>query len=722
MKWIWVYICLPFVVLGQKQSASKVDSTAYYIQLANFNKKTDNYKSSLAFSQKAYNYAVANNDVKGEGDALFTLASTYFELKKMNDAIETFTKSADCYSQLPPSTDYALCYYNIGLCYMNLEEFSKAEINFEKAQSVYNELKIETTQFLNLQKGILYKNNGKIDLATKLFNVIISKDDSKDIFKTKAEALYQLGTIEQKLNHNNLAVNYLNRALLLSSKNGNLDQKAKILLELSVTYEKLLDLKKSHNFLKAHLDLKNSLTNLNSKKLDVNDYVDFKEGERLKEIDQMTKDNESQQKTNKFAKLISILAIALITILSLLSLSLYKNNIIRTRSNNTLKEKNYELQIAKDKAEKASKARAEFLSTVSHELRTPLNAINGITHLLLEDKPRENQLHYLNSLKFSGNYLLTFINEILEINRIESNTIEIEYIDFNIKQLLLDIKNSMTEIATNNNNRFILEIDKNIPEMLLGDPTKLSQIFINLINNALKFTQNGVVTITAKVMDTGDDFTRIKFAVSDTGIGIPEDKQETIFESFSQGSIEINRKYGGTGLGLTIVKKIVDLLGGEINLKSEVGAGTTFDFELNLLNGTKEIVVEKPSLYSDEVLKDKNILVVEDNKINQMVTKKMLEKKDIKCYIIDNGEEAVEMLSKENSYDLVLMDVHLPGINGTIATQKIREFDSTKPIIALTAISLNENREMLMSFGMTDVITKPFEPENFYRVIASNLS
>ncbi|MCF6133199.1 tetratricopeptide repeat-containing hybrid sensor histidine kinase/response regulator [Flavobacterium wongokense] len=722
MKWIWIFMCMPFVFFGQKKSASKVDSTAYFIQLANFNKKADNYKSSLAFSQKAYNYAKAKNNIKGQGDALFSLGTTYFDLKKMNDAIETFTKSADAYSQLHPSTDYALCYYNIGLCYMSLEEFTKAEANFDKSQSIYDVLKIDTSQFLNLQKGILYKNNGKIEQAYKLFNVIISKDDSKDIFKTKAEALYQLGTIEQKLNHNNLAVNYLSRALTLSTADKNLDQKAKILLELSVTYEKLLDLKKSHNYLKAHLELKDSIAHLNNKKLDVNDYVDFKESERLKEIDQMTKENEAQQKTNKFAKLISILAIALITILSLLSLSLYKNNIIRTQSNNTLKEKNFELQIAKDNAEKASKARAEFLSTVSHELRTPLNAINGITHLLIEDNPKENQLHYLNSLKFSGNYLLTFINEILEINRIESNNIEIEYIDFNIKQLLLDIKNSMTEIATNNNNRFVLEIHDDVPEMLLGDPTKLSQIFINLINNALKFTQNGEVKVVAKVVETGDDYTRINFAVSDTGIGIPEDKQETIFESFSQGSIEINRKYGGTGLGLTIVKKIVDLLGGEINLKSEVGSGTTFDFELNLFNGKKEVVLEKENLYSDEVLKGKSILVVEDNKINQMVTKKMLEKKEIKCFIIDNGEEAVEMLSRENSFDLVLMDVHLPGINGTIATQKIREFDEKKPIIALTAISLNENREMLLSFGMTDVITKPFEPENFYRVIANNLA
>ena len=722
MKWICIFILVPIVFFGQNKSVAKVDSTSYFIQLANFNKKTNNYKSALAFSQKAYNYAKLNNDIKGEAHALFSLGSTYFDLKKMPDAVETFTQSADLYSVLRPSTDYALCYYNIGMCYMSLEEFSKAETNFNKAQSIYNILKIDTSQFLNLQKGILYKNNGKTELATKLFNEIISKEDSKDIFKTKAEAFYQLGTIEEKLNHNNLGANYLGRALVLSIKDKNPDQKAKILLELSKVYEKLLDLKKSYYYLKTHTELKDSLSHLNNQKLDVNDYVDFKESERLKEIDQMTKENEAQQKTNKFAKLITILAISLITILSLLSLSLYKNNIIRSQSNVVLKEKNFELQIAKDNAEKASKARAEFLSTVSHELRTPLNAINGITHLLLEDNPKQNQLHYLNSLKFSGNYLLTFINEILEINRIESNTIEIEYIDFNIKQLLLDIQNSMHEIASNNNNEFTLEIEESVPEILLGDPTKLSQIFINLINNALKFTKNGEVKVSAKLIETGDDYSRINFAISDTGIGIPDDKQETIFESFSQGSIEINRKYGGTGLGLTIVKKLVDLLGGDINLTSKVGVGTTFDFELNLLHGTKEIVVEKPKAYSDEILKGKRILVVEDNKINQMITKKMLEKKEIKCTIIDNGEDAVEILSKENEFDLVLMDVHLPGINGTIATQKIREYDTTKPIIALTAISLNENREMLLSFGMTDVITKPFEPENLYRIIAVNLS
>ena len=297
MRWIWIFLFIPFVLFGQKKSIKKIDSTGYYIQLANFNKKTNNYKASLAFSQKSYNYAKLHNNIKGKADALFSLGSTYFELKKLNDALESFSNSADLYNQLLPSTDYAFCYYNIGLCYMSLEEFDKAEDSFDKSKSIYDLLKIDASPFMNLQKGILYKNNGKTELASKLFNEIISKDDAKDVFKTKAEALYQLGTIEEKLNHYNLSVNYLNRALVLSTADKNLDQKARILLDLSKSYEKLLDLKNSYTYLKAHLELKDSLSHLNNKKLNTNDYVSFKESERMKAIDQMTKENVNLFKT-----------------------------------------------------------------------------------------------------------------------------------------------------------------------------------------------------------------------------------------------------------------------------------------------------------------------------------------------------------------------------------------------------------------------------------------
>jgi signal transduction histidine kinase/CheY-like chemotaxis protein len=706
----------------QKKNAAETDSTAYYIELSNFNIKTNNYKYSLSFAQKAIDYAQKTRSVKDQAFAHYTLGGIYFELKKYDDAIETYYKSVSLYNSLAPSSQQAFCYYQLGLCFMEKGDYSVAESYFNKAKTIYTAIKIpDAIELLNLQKGIVYKAKGQYKSAVPIFNQIIAKPDVQDVFKTKAEALYQLGNIEMDNNRGNLALNYLNRAYRLNIRNNNIDQKAKILLSLSEVYEKLLDINKAHSYLKQHLRLKDSIAHLNTEKLGSEDYVQFKEGERLKTIEQMDRENKEQQKANKVSKLISILAIALISILSLLSLSLYKNNIIRNQSNLLLKEKNNELLLAKEKAEKASKARAEFLSTVSHELRTPLNAINGITHLLLEENPKESQMNYLTSLKFSGNYLLTFINEILEINRIESSAIEVENISFNLKLLLGNIQNSLKELASINNNAFTIEIDPNIPDFLMGDPTKLSQIFLNLINNALKFTKNGEVKVSLGVNEINEEFTSIHFKVLDTGIGIPEEKMETVFDSFAQGSIEINRKYGGTGLGLTIVKKLIDILGGKIEVQSQVGKGSEFSFDLSFKIAEEKIAHEKTVDFDESILQDKKVLLIEDNKINQMITKKMVENKGMVCEVIDNGEDAIEAV-KNNTYDLVLMDVHLPGINGTIATQTIRTFDKKTKIIALTAISLNENREMLLSYGMNDVITKPFDPVNFYRIIVKNLN
>ncbi len=440
-----------------------------------------------------------------------------------------------------------------------------------------------------------------------------------------------------------------------------------------------------------------------------------------KTLDKTNSQQEKQEKDSKFSKLISILSLALISILSLLSLSLYRNNLIRTQSNLLLKEKNAELELAKESAERSSAARADFLSTVSHELRTPLNAIIGITHLLIDEDPKPAHAEYLKSLRFSGNHLLNYINEILEVNRIESKNIEVETINFNLKKLLSDIQNSLKEMANKNNNRFTLEIDDNIPDYLLGDPTKLSQIFMNLINNALKFTSDGAVSVVTKMSCQYDDKVTLRFEIIDNGIGIPIDKLEVVFDSFAQASVEINRKYGGTGLGLSIVKRLVEIQGGKINLKSELGKGTNFSFNLDFTIADIPIVSSDNEIFYD--IKNfifKKILLVEDNKINQMITKRMLEKKQMICKIVENGEDAVQEV-RNNDFDLILMDVHLPGISGTIATEQIRLFDKETPIIALTAISLHENQEMLMSFGIDAVITKPFEPDNLFTIIAEYL-
>ncbi len=721
-----LFYCILFTSFAfaqrQKKSTVKVDSIDYYIELSNFNIKTNNYKFSLSFAQKAIDYAKKTKNKKAEARGFSLLGSLYFDLKKYDDAIESYYKSIAQYNTFSPTSQQAYAYYKLGLCFMEKGEYSKADTYFDKAKTIYSSIKITSAiELLNLQKAIVYKAKGQYKLAVPIFNQIIAKPDSQDIFKTKAEALYQIGKIELENNRKNLALNYLTRAYDLNALDKNMEQKSKILFSLSLVYEKLLNIDKAHKYLKEYIQLKDSISALNTKKLGSEDYAEFKDGERMKTIEQMDKENKEQQKANKVAKLISILAIALISILSLLSLSLYKNNIIRNKSNLLLKEKNNELQLAKEKAEKASKARAEFLSTVSHELRTPLNAINGITHLLLEEDPKESQMNYLTSLKFSGNYLLTFINEILEINRIESSAIETENINFNLKLLLGNIQHSLKELASINNNAFTIDIDESIPDFLIGDPTKLSQIFLNLVNNALKFTKNGEVKVILKTTELNEEFTAIHFEVLDTGIGIPEEKLESVFDSFSQGSIEINRKYGGTGLGLTIVKKLVDILGGKIEVESIVGKGSSFKFDLSFKIGKNEIVQEKTIDYNDDILKDKKVLLIEDNKINQMITKKMVENKGMICEVIDNGEDAIEAV-KNNKYDVVLMDVHLPGINGTIATQTIRTFDKKTKIIALTAISLNENREMLLSYGMNDVITKPFKPDEFYKAVAQNLA
>ena len=701
----------------------EIDSVKYYLELSSFNEKDNNYKNALNYNQRAIDYAHLTKNTAEEANAYAALGNIYFELNKYDDAIENFKKSGLLYNKLKPSSEQAYNYYQLGMCFMEIENYAKAESYFDEAKLIYTTIKLpDAIEMLNLQKGIVYKSKGDFISAIELFSQIASKTDDADAFKTKAEALYQIGAIEIIRNRNNLAINYLERALELNKKDINLEQKAKILLSLSLANEKLLNLTTSYKNLKQHLQLKDSIEAINQQKLGAEDYVQFKENERIKAIAQLDKENKAQQKSVRIAKLISILSFALILILSLLSISLYRNNKIRSKTNLLLKEKNSELQLANEKAEKAIKARSEFLSTVSHELRTPLNAINGITHLLLEENPKPSQINYLTSLKFSGNYLITFINEILEINRIESSMVETEELNFNLKLLLDNIQHSLKELATVNNNNFILNIDQDIPDFLVGDPTKLSQIFMNLINNALKFTQDGQVKVILQANEITDDFVDINFNIVDTGIGIPEDKLVTIFDSFSQGSVEINRKYGGTGLGLAIVKKLIEILGGEIKLESEVGKGSSFSFHLNFKIGVDDsnVQAETSNNYDELIFKDKKVLLIEDNKINQMITKKMVTNKGMVCDVIDNGEDAI-IAVKNNKYDLVLMDVHLPGINGTIATQTIRTFDKKTLIIALTAISLNENRDNLLSFGMNDVITKPFDPKDFYKVIAENM-
>ena len=442
-------------------------------------------------------------------------------------------------------------------------------------------------------------------------------------------------------------------------------------------------------------------------------------------IDQQKSDLDRQQRSISFSKITTGLSIALIVILSLLTLSLYKNNNLRAKANTLLQDKNTELQMAKEKAEKASMVKAEFLSTITHELRTPMYAVTGLTHLLLEENPKPEQKEHLRSLQFSGEYLLNLINNILDLNKLEANKVEIEKTTFNLRKRLNDVLIALKKSADDRKNSLKLEFDPDIPDKLDGDSVKLSQVLINLIGNSLKFTQNGDVVIRVSKLAEKNNKITLHFEIEDNGVGISKKKQKSIFESFSQASLQINRKFGGTGLGLSIVKSLLELMGSRIQLESQLGKGSKFWFDLVLEVSAQDATEEKGQKHLDEneygLFENKHILVVEDNKINQMITRKILEKRNIKCQVADNGMDAIKLV-ETNDFDVVLMDIHMPGISGIEATQEIRKFKPQLPIIALTAVTIEENLDEFYRVGFNEIIPKPFKTEEFFEKIHRSLT
>lgn len=427
----------------------------------------------------------------------------------------------------------------------------------------------------------------------------------------------------------------------------------------------------------------------------------------------------AEQKMNN-SKTFSIITIISLIVLATFFTALWLLNHRRKVLTERLEKQNQELQIANEKYVTASKQKSQFINTVSHELRTPLYGVIGITSLLLEDKKlNEQQTEYLNSLKFSGDYLLNLINDILLMSKIEVNKIEPILENFDLKELVSNIVNSFRHQTDENENSIYLEIEKNIPNVIYGDRLRLSQILINLIGNATKFTKNGDIWLRLKNWRQTQKNIEIRFEVEDNGMGIPKDKQEEIFENFSQLDTK-ESAFKGTGLGLPIIKKLVEFYGGEIKLKSEKGKGSLFWFELSF-----ELIEQDKSVTNGQVKSpinvfNKKILIVEDNKINQLVTRKTLENSNFICDIADNGKIALDKTA-ENHYDIILMDLNMPVMDGLEAIQKIRESDNTTPIILLTASEMNKDDDLVKDIGIQDVLVKPYDTQHFFNVIIENL-
>ena len=376
---------------------------------------------------------------------------------------------------------------------------------------------------------------------------------------------------------------------------------------------------------------------------------------------------------------------------------------------------------AKEQALQLSEAKEMFLSVMSHEIRTPLNAVLGMTHLLLDSNPKPSQIDDLNILKFSSENLLNIVNDVLDFTKIETGKLDLEFTPVNLHNLCNDIINSLQINAQKQKNQLSLHFDTEIPDVVFADQTRLYQVLMNLLGNAIKFTHNGKVDLILEKRTGTADQVEIYFEVTDTGIGIPADKKEYIFETFTQARADISRKYGGTGLGLAITKKLLKLYDAEISVESTEGKGTSFSFIISFDTTSKKEQQEKVDAL---FFMGKRVLVVDDNEINILIAKRMLSKWGLEIDSAINGPKAIEAIIAKK-YDLVLMDINMPGITGFETTVIIREMEEeyykNLPIVALTASTLLADESKFAASGMNGHLLKPFKPSEIKKALIKYL-
>lgn len=379
------------------------------------------------------------------------------------------------------------------------------------------------------------------------------------------------------------------------------------------------------------------------------------------------------------------------------------------------------LKKAKNQAEQGLKAKNDFLSTMSHEIRTPLNSILGMTNIMLLEKPSEEQKEQLNVLLFSANNLLSIVNDILDFNKIEAGKMGFEAIEVDLKNIANKIIAAFNTLAKEKGILLKLKIDEALKTSIIGDPTRISQIIGNLIHNAIKFTKKGYVELSIKVIKQDISSINLLIAIEDTGIGIASEKQQMIFDQFSQADNSTSRNFGGTGLGLAISKRLLALQGANLKLRSEQEKGSIFYFEISFPKYSEKIdkqnfvQVIAPTEES-KPLTGVFILLVEDNEVNILVAKTFLNKWGASVDVAQNGQEAVDIFDPA-IHQLILMDMHMPVMDGYAATQILRERGITTPIIALTASLPREIEDRVKNTGINDIVVKPFIPSELFKLI-----
>ncbi|MFI2742220.1 ATP-binding protein [Zhouia sp. PK063] len=634
--------------------------------------------------QKALQYALlAKNDTL-TGWAYNNLGNVYSDGdKNVDQAIFHYNKSIEYAKKIKDSFELVAPTLNIGWTYIDMKQQDKAYPFLMEALKINSIKKYhdrESESQIHYLLGDYYNSKKQYTIAIKEVDKAIGIADSLSMFLDLSD-MYKL------------------RSNIYKSQDS-LEQ-AFTALTQSVSYkDKVFDKQKMQQLEVAK--------------------AQFALSEYQRDLITAEKDKQVQKAVAEKSQVITYSTIVIAVVFLFILIIVYSNYKSKSRLNDTLKTRNESLAKAKKEAERLASIKTQFISTVSHELRTPLYGVIGLTSLLMESKNFNEEEHqYLKSLKFSGDYLLNLINDVLQLSKIEANKIVLDHNLFNLDTLVKDILFSFEKQAESKGNIIKYSFDEKLYCMVEGDRVRLSQILINLIGNAVKFNTKSTVEVHLNAKKIVNDIATIRFVVKDNGIGIPQEMQERIFEDFSQINNDKD-DLTGTGLGLSIVKKLTNIFGSSIQLKSEEGKGSVFTFDIDFKQRRDVACTDKEAKIGTVDGTDITILVVEDNKVNQIVTKNILIKSGFKCKVVANGEEAISAVQR-NDFNLVLMDLNMPGMNGFEATKKIREFDKEIPIIALTALEIEQIRLKLDESGINDIINKPYDKEEFYQTILRNL-
>lgn len=669
---------------GLKKEDYSYVAKAYNVIGLNYEEFSD-LKKAVYYYEKGIEYAYKANDIQLLDFLHNNLGNVYFfRLDNPKKGLEYYLKCYEYSKQNGVPEEIAYSEVNIADANLHLGNYKAAKVFLDKINAVAkvsNDFEMVVTYRALLAKYYSNINDKKKAESNYEFVIEKLKIGDKDYLKSNELELYD---------------------------------------EIYTFYKKYNDIPKALHFLEMHDSLqdlvyvkeRNQEIKFSGQSIDViemNNKIQKSESEKKVQEQKATSSNKILKTTLLFAGILLIFLIYM-----------FKTYLDYRKLNKKLHESNEQLKIANSKSEEASLLKSQFLSNVSHELRTPLYGVIGMADIIESEYVELKKNKYFNALKFSSNYLLSLINDVLNVYKIEDTKFELIYDNVEIRKEVSVIRESLDIIAKSNKNELKIAISDAVPQFIKTDLTRFSQILINLISNSLKFTKNGVVSINLQLLEE-DKVQKIQIKIEDNGIGIPEEYLEKIFEKFVQVDVNLNEQYKGTGLGLSIVKRLVDLFKGEISVVSEIQKGTEFTVKLPYVKADSKVILKQFNISDSKSNKTHlKILIVEDNKINQMVTKKLLDKSEHVCKIAENGQEAINLV-KKNNFDLILMDIHMPILNGFEASKKIRELGITTPIIALTASDKNEIINEMAINGISDVLVKPFEIKDLQIIIEKHV-